>query len=187
MSLKNEFAFFSNLITSVWTRSICQMQATFSWSWVLKDFIQVQKEERKFVVVCPRPPLNVKLGGFTSESCSGRQRNVLKVWCTCRAVVLIIKSIVSWSCRRRRALYRAGAKGLNIYFRFSGFQYSLLLTHFRDGLTRYSYCTNVWQRNYTRRSFSLSQKSRRNHRSVCEQKPYPVRFSWQKLSFRVWA
>ena len=28
----------------------------FSWSWILKDFIQVQKEEGKFVVVCPRPP-----------------------------------------------------------------------------------------------------------------------------------
>ena len=30
----------------------------------------------KFVVVCPRPPYNVALGGFTSKSCSGRQRNV---------------------------------------------------------------------------------------------------------------
>ena len=28
----------------------------FSWSWILKDFIQVQKEEGKFVVVCSRPP-----------------------------------------------------------------------------------------------------------------------------------
>ena len=28
----------------------------FSWSWILKDFIQVEKEEGKFVVVCPRPP-----------------------------------------------------------------------------------------------------------------------------------
>ena len=28
----------------------------FSWGWILKDFIQVQKEEGKFVVVCPRPP-----------------------------------------------------------------------------------------------------------------------------------
>ena len=28
----------------------------FSWSWILKDFIQVQKEEGKFMVVCPRPP-----------------------------------------------------------------------------------------------------------------------------------
>ena len=28
----------------------------FSWSWIRKDFIQVQKEEGKFVVVCPRPP-----------------------------------------------------------------------------------------------------------------------------------
>ena len=27
-----------------------------SWSWILKDFIQVQKEEGKFVFVCPRPP-----------------------------------------------------------------------------------------------------------------------------------
>ena len=26
----------------------------FSCSWILKDFIQVQKEEEKFVVVCPR-------------------------------------------------------------------------------------------------------------------------------------
>ena len=25
----------------------------FSWSWILKDFVQVQKEEGKFV--CPRP------------------------------------------------------------------------------------------------------------------------------------
>ena len=28
----------------------------FSWGWIVKDFIQVQKEEGKFVVVCPRPP-----------------------------------------------------------------------------------------------------------------------------------
>ena len=28
----------------------------FFWSWILKDFVQVQKEEGKFVVVCPRSP-----------------------------------------------------------------------------------------------------------------------------------
>ena len=28
----------------------------FSWSWILKDFIHVKKDERRFVVVCPRPP-----------------------------------------------------------------------------------------------------------------------------------
>ena len=28
----------------------------FSRGWILKDFIQVQKEEGNFVVVCPRPP-----------------------------------------------------------------------------------------------------------------------------------
>ena len=35
-----------------------------SWSWILKDFIEVKKEEGKFVVVCLRPPENVELGGF---------------------------------------------------------------------------------------------------------------------------
>ena len=28
----------------------------FSWSWIVKDFIKVKKDEGKFVVVCPRPP-----------------------------------------------------------------------------------------------------------------------------------
>ena len=28
----------------------------FSWSWISKDFIQAQKYEGKFVVVCPIPP-----------------------------------------------------------------------------------------------------------------------------------
>ena len=28
----------------------------FSWSWMRKDFIQVHREDGKFVVVCPRPP-----------------------------------------------------------------------------------------------------------------------------------
>ena len=28
----------------------------FSWSWILKDFIHVQKEKGEFVVVCPRHP-----------------------------------------------------------------------------------------------------------------------------------
>ena len=27
----------------------------FSWSWILKDFTQAQKDERKFIVVCPCP------------------------------------------------------------------------------------------------------------------------------------
>ena len=31
-------------------------EGDFSWTWILKDFIQDQKEEGKFVVVCPCPP-----------------------------------------------------------------------------------------------------------------------------------
>ena len=38
----------------------------FSWSRILKGFIHVQIEKGKFVVVCPRPPYNVALAGFTS-------------------------------------------------------------------------------------------------------------------------
>ena len=37
----------------------------FSWSWILKDFIQVLEKKRKFVVVCSPPALNVALWGFT--------------------------------------------------------------------------------------------------------------------------
>ena len=36
----------------------------FSWSWIVKDFIQVEKEEGKFVVVCPRPPLKRQIRRF---------------------------------------------------------------------------------------------------------------------------
>ena len=48
---KNEFALFQTyLIASIWTPSICQILATFPGVEFLKDFIQVQKEEGKFVV-----------------------------------------------------------------------------------------------------------------------------------------
>ena len=47
----------SNSIASIWTRSICQMQATFPGVEFLRiSVLQVQKEERKFVVLCPHPP-----------------------------------------------------------------------------------------------------------------------------------
>ena len=45
---------------------MCQMQAFFPRVESLKDFIQVQKEEGKFIVECQRPLQNVELGGFTS-------------------------------------------------------------------------------------------------------------------------
>ena len=54
-SLKKGICVLSNLIASIWTSSICQMQATFPGVEILKEFIQVQKEEGKFIIVCPRP------------------------------------------------------------------------------------------------------------------------------------
>ena len=38
----------------------------FFWSWILKDCIEVQLKKSKVVVLCSRPPQNVKLGIFTS-------------------------------------------------------------------------------------------------------------------------
>ena len=52
----------------------------FSWSWILKDFIQVQKEEGKFVDVCPRPPIKRQIRRFhvvivqwTSKKCTKKR------------------------------------------------------------------------------------------------------------------
>ena len=42
----------------------------FPWSWFLGDHTQVLEEKEKFVVVCLRPPQNVKLGIITPYSCS---------------------------------------------------------------------------------------------------------------------
>ena len=66
---------------------------------------------------------------------------------------------------------------LNIYFRFSGFQYSLLPIYFRDGPNRCLHYTKVWQKTYpisaapllrlARRSFALSQKSRLPQPLLC--------------------
>ena len=52
---KNEFAFFQTYRVCLDPLNMSNV-GDFSWSWIRKDFIQVQKEEGKFVVVCPRPP-----------------------------------------------------------------------------------------------------------------------------------
>ena len=64
---------------------------------------------------------------------------------------------------------------LDIYFRLSGFQPSLLLIHFRHGPNRCSHCTEVWQKTFpvcdtplsrsAGRRFAPSQKSHRHNRS----------------------
>ena len=46
----------------------------FFWSSILKDRIKVHEKKKKVVALCSRPPQNVKLGIFTSQSCSdGKQ------------------------------------------------------------------------------------------------------------------
>ena len=70
----------------------------FSWSWIFNNFIHVQIEEGQFVVVCPRPPQNVELGGFTWQWCSGRQRNVLKNVMHVQSSCFANKTIVFLRC-----------------------------------------------------------------------------------------
>ena len=38
------------------------------WSWTLKDCIEIQEKKMKVVVLCSRPPQNVKFGIFTTYS-----------------------------------------------------------------------------------------------------------------------
>ena len=52
----------------------------FSWTWILKDFIQVQKEEGKLVVVCPPSSIKRRIGSFyvvvvqwTSKKCTKKR------------------------------------------------------------------------------------------------------------------
>ena len=46
--------------------------------------------ENKVVVLCSSPPQNMKLGIFTSKSCSDGKEMYKKAWCTCKVVVLSI-------------------------------------------------------------------------------------------------
>ena len=79
---------------------------------------------------------------------------------------------------------------LNIYFRLSGFQFSLLL---RQCPSTFSHSTKVWHTTYPIRDAPLLRSAGRGAASfrkrnraeittlLCEQKHYPVRFScWRK-------
>ena len=88
VSLKVKSRCFKNVTALIPSRSIRQMLAIFVWIWILKIFIKVQEKKTKVVVVCSRPPQNVKFGIFTSLSCSDGKEMYKIVWCTCKVVVL---------------------------------------------------------------------------------------------------
>ena len=52
-----------------------------------------KREELNYVVTCVLPLYNVKLGIFTSQSCSDGKEMYKKAWYTCKIVVLVIKPI----------------------------------------------------------------------------------------------
>ena len=62
------------------------------------DSVEVQEKENKVDVLCSRPPENVKLGSFTSLSCSATKKRTKK-----RARKVVFSPIFCRSrCRRRR-------------------------------------------------------------------------------------
>ena len=66
-----------------------------SWSWILKNNIQVPKEKEKehFVMAFLHPPKNGKLGIFMLLLCSDGKEMYKKVCCMCNVVFLLIKPI----------------------------------------------------------------------------------------------
>ena len=83
---------------------------------------------------------------------------------------------------------------LKSYFYLSGFQYSFLLIHFRDGPKRCSRCKierkpiRYVTLHFRYRGNVVSLRHRNRSATivlVCEQKPFPVRFSWRRESFPV--
>ena len=51
------------------------------FSLILKDGVKVQEKKKK-VVVCSRPPQNVKLDTFTLKLCNDGKEMYKKAWCT---------------------------------------------------------------------------------------------------------
>ena len=73
----------------------------FSWSWILSDFIHVQRKDNLSSYV---HALHKTLRWEVSRRSHAVdvKEMYLSAWCTCRAVVLLIKPIVFWRCRCRR-------------------------------------------------------------------------------------
>ena len=104
-SFKKWICFLSNLIASIWSPSLCQIQASFPGVEFLRVLSRFKKRKEN-------SSLYVHVLHKTSHlEVARRSRAVTvkemywKAWCSCTAVVLLIKSIVFWSCRcgRRRS------------------------------------------------------------------------------------
>ena len=83
------------------------MLAIFSWRWIPKGCIEVQERRKKVIFLRSRPPKNVKLGSFTSKSCSDvkqmYKKSVMHVQSCCFATVYLFLFCRSrWRRRRRR-------------------------------------------------------------------------------------
>ena len=84
----------------------------FSWSWILKGFIHVKQRKENLSSYVPQVHAHVlhKTSHWEVSRRSGAvdvKEMYWQAWCTCRAVVLLIKPIIvfwPWCCRRRSCL-----------------------------------------------------------------------------------
>ena len=80
----------------IFSRLFHLVQFVKYWQFVLdlnsKRLIEGTENEREVVVLCSRPPQNVKLGSFTSKSCNDGKEMYKKAWCTCKIIVLTIET-----------------------------------------------------------------------------------------------
>ena len=89
----------------------------FSWTWIFKDFIRVQKEEGKLVVVCPPSSIKRRIGSFyvvvvqwTSKK-STKKRDARAELLFCSQNQLFSEAVV---CRRRRSCLRSVVLNANV-------------------------------------------------------------------------
>ena len=101
--LRSEFALFQ-------TRSRFSFNLTnvseFFCRWVPKDCMEAQGKKTIAILLSSCPPQNVKLGGFTSYSCSDDKEMYKRRWSTRKVVVLLIQTCCYFVCcpHRRRCL-----------------------------------------------------------------------------------
>ena len=98
--LKRRICILSNFVASIWTCSICQMLAIFPEIEFLRTLSRFKKRDRKisrrtFTSFIERGirRFHVVVVQWTSKKCTR------KAWCTCRAVVLLIKVMLHGTIR----------------------------------------------------------------------------------------
>ena len=107
-SLKIRILAASNFIALIPSRSIRQILPFFFWSWILKDYIEVQQKEKKFVVLCSatsstkreiRYIFSRRSRAVTAKKCTKKHdAGAESLFCLSKPVAFLLFSLTSpWS------------------------------------------------------------------------------------------